>query len=172
MLLRKVNSITRKRSGGQRLANHRDIGNVPITDAQTGFIQHRHGFPLQYKCLYSDSATKDGQGQDSQNSIGLLFQADEYLKPGTTIEATITVQDKPETFCGKVVMVRDHGNYYEIGLWLGRHEDACRARIVEQSCYIEAYIKEKKYRDGPFVLNRDGAAEEWISKYAAGVPGQ
>ena len=169
MLFQKVNSINKKRSRDQHRLYHKDLGNVPITDAQTGFIHHRHGFPLQYKRLWF--GVDDEQTDDIQSNIGLLFQSTQYLKPGTLIEATISLHDRPEKIRGKVVMVRDRGDYYEIGLWLRRHEDASRARIVEQACYIEAYIKEKKFRDGPYILNRDGAAEEWISNNADGVPG-
>ena len=169
MLLQKVNSIMRRRSGDKRRTYLKDIGNVPITDAQTGFIHHRHGFPLDYKRLLPD--IEGEQSGDNQGNTGLLFQSEEYLAPGTSIEATITLKDRLEKIRGKVVMVRDREDYYEISLWLGHHEDASRARIVEQTCYIEEYIKEKKFREGPFVLNREGAAEEWINKYAAGVPG-
>ena len=169
MLLQKVNSIMRKRSRDKRRTTLKSIGNAPITDAQTGFIHHRHGFPLDYKRLLPDIEVE--QPPDSQGNTGLLFQSEEYLEPGTAIEATITLKGRLEKIRGKVVMVRDRDDHYEIGLWLGHHEHASRARIVEQACYIEEYIKEKKFLEGPYVLNREGAAEEWISKYAAGVPG-
>ena len=169
MLFQKVTSLMRKRYRDKRRTGPRTVTNVPITDEQTGFIHHRRGFPLDYKRLLP--GIEGGQSGDNQGNTGLLFQSEEYLEPGTTLEATITLKGSPETIRGKVVMVRDREDHYEIGLWLGHHADASRARIVEQSCYIEEYIKEKKFREGPFVLNHDGAAEEWINKYAAGVPG-
>ena len=169
MLLQKVTSMMRKRYRDKRSTGFRNVTNIPITDEQTGFIHHRHGFPLDFRRLLPD--IEDEQSGDGQGNTGLLFQSEEYLEPGTTIEATITLKDGLEKIRGKVVMVRDREDHYEIGLWLGQNEDACRARIVEQACYIEEYIKEKKFREGPFILNRDGAAEEWINKYAAGVPG-
>lgn len=169
MLLQKVNSIMRKRSRDKRRVSLRHVNNAPITDAQTGFIHHRHGFPLDYRRLVPGFEAE--QSPDSQGNTGLLFRSEEYLEPGTALEAAITLNGRLEKIRGKVVMVRDRDDHYEIGLWLGRHEDASRARIVEQACYIEEYIKDKKFREGPFVLNRDGAAAEWISKYAAGVPG-
>ena len=145
------------------------MGNAPVTDAQTGFIHHRQGVPLQHKRLRYDDGGKRAEG--NQSSTGLLFRSAEHLKPGTVVEVAISLQDRTETMRGKVVMVRDRNDYYEIGLWLHHHEDASRARIVEQTCYIEAYIKEKKFRDGPYILNPEGAAEEWISENAARVPG-
>ena len=169
MLFQKVNSINKKRFKNQHRLYHEDLGNVPITDTQTGFIHHRRGIPLHYKRLLFES--DDEQTGTRQSNIGLLFESAQYLKPGTYIEVTISLDDRPETMRGKVVMVRDRDDYYEIGLWLRHPEHASRARIVEQTCYIEAYIKEKKFREGPYVLNREGAAEEWISKNAAAVPG-
>ena len=96
--------------------------------------------------------------------------AEEYIKPGTFVEITIPLPDKTEQFTGKVVLVRQVGESYEIGLWLQHQEDASRARIVEQICHIEVYMQEKKYRDGPYNLNPDRVAREWISKYASEVP--
>lgn len=169
MLFQKVTSMMRKRHRDKRRTGFRDVASFPITDEQTGFIHHRHGFPLDCKRLVP--GIEEERGRDNQGNTGLLFQSEEYLAPGTAIEATIMLKNRPEKIRGKVVMVRDREEYYEIGLWIGHHEDASRARIVEQTCYIEEYIKEKKFREGPFVLNRDGAAAEWINKYAAGVPG-
>ena len=168
MLSQTINGLKKKFFANQHRVNLREFGNVPITDVQTGFMHHRQGFPFHYKRLLY--AGGNVQGDCKQASIGLLFHSAEYLKPGTMIEATISLHDRTETIRGKVVMVRDRNDYYEIGLWLNQYEDASRARIVEQACYIEAYIKEKKFRDGPYVLNREGAAEEWISKNAARVP--
>ncbi len=140
----------------------------PITDPQTGFIHHPRGFPLKYKRLWF--AGKMPHPGETQSDMGLIFQSDKYLKPGAMVELTIPVRHGMEKFRGKVVMVRNKGDYFEIGLWLGRHEDASRARIVEQLCHIEAYLKEKKFRDGPYVLNPERAAAEWISKNASHVP--
>ena len=53
---------------------------------------------------------------------------------------------------------------------LQHQADASRARIVEQICHIESYLKNKKFREGPYILNRERVAEEWISKYASSVP--
>ena len=169
MLFRKISNLKKKRNRDMRMAYRDYTGNTPITDTQTGFLHHRNGFPLHYKKIWTAEDREHAEGR--QGTIGLLFNSDEYLKPGTVIEATISLNAMPETIRGKVVMVRDRGAYYEIGLWLGHHEDATRARIVEQACHIEAYIKEKKFRDGPYIVNREGAAQEWISKNAACVPG-
>ena len=148
---------------------HCAVVEKPITDTQTGFLYHLRGFPLQYKRVWFNG--KDDHAKGAESNVGLIFQSDKYLKPGITIEVTIPLRDDLEKFRGKVVMVRNHQDgYFEIGLWLKRWKDASRARIVEQLCHIEAYLKEKKFRDGPYVLNRERVAEEWISKHAGSVP--
>ena len=32
------------------------------------------------------------------------------------------------------------------------------------------YLQDKKYREGPYCINRERIAEEWITKYASSVP--
>ena len=169
MLSQQVGRINKKHSEDQYEVCYGAFVDKPITDPQTGFIHHPRGFPLQYKRLRFDD--KDDQADSNRSSIGLLFQSDKYLKLGITVEITIPLRNKLEKFRGKVVMVRNQGDYFEIGLWLKHREDASRARIVEQLCHIEAYFKEKKFRDGPYILNRERVAEEWISKNAGSVPG-
>ena len=169
MLLQLAKNMMGKRLPEAHKAVRTDNEDLPITDAQTGFIHHRQGIPLHYKRFLPDRG--DNPSADERGRVGLLFETRERLKAGTFIEVVITPQGKPEKIRGKVVMVRERDGYYEIGLWLVRHADATRMRILEQSCYIEDYIKEKKFREGPFALNRDGAAQEWIRKYAADLPG-
>ncbi|MCY4155468.1 MAG: hypothetical protein OXD47_08195 [Gammaproteobacteria bacterium] len=144
-------------------------GRLPVTDAQTGFIQHRYDIPLDYKRI--EPAPEEDPLTAQHGNVGLLFESGKRVKPGEFIEVALGLQNKPEKLRGKVVMVRERDGYYEIGLWLATRADASRMRILEQSCYIEDYIKEKKLREGPFALNRDRAAQEWIRKYAADLPG-
>lgn len=160
----------KKKSGKQRNSAFHIRANKPtlIRDEQTGFIHHPAGFPIECKRLWFGDTDK---GADiGNNDIGLIFDSEKYVKPGLTIEITIPLRNEIEKFRGKVVLVRHNGDFYEIGMWLRRHADASRARIVEQICHIEAYLKEKKFREGPYVINRERAAEEWISKYASSVP--
>jgi hypothetical protein len=53
-------------------------------------------------------------------------------------------------------------------MWL-TPEDVHRARVVEQICHIETYLRTKRHQDGPFV-NDERVAEEWVNKYAAAFP--
>lgn len=140
----------------------------PIHDLQTGFIYHPAGFPLECKRVWFNN--NNGPDETECSDIGLIFESEKYIKPGITIEITIPLRHEMEKFRGKVVLVRHNGDFFEIGLWLQRRSDASRARIVEQICHIETYLKEKKYREGPYNLNPEQAAREWINKHAGSVP--
>jgi hypothetical protein len=140
---------------------------TPVRDAQTGFVQHPQGAPLEFRRIRF--ADQRGCALDSSD-FGLLFESDRYVAPGSIIEVNIPLRNGQETFRGKVVMVRHYGGHYEIGLWLRDRADASRVRIVEQVCHIEAYLRRRKFEDGPYILNRERIAQEWITKYAAGVP--
>ena len=140
----------------------------PVRDAQTGFIHHPASVPFECKRIWFNYKQEVPDAETA--NVGLIFQSEKHMKPGVTVEIIIPLRNVTERFRGKVVLVRNLGEYYEIGLWLYRRADANRARIVEQICHIETYLQEKKYREGPYAINRDRVAAEWISKYASSVP--
>lgn len=140
----------------------------PVRDTQTGFIHHPAGFPIEFRRIWFNG--KQELNEDDPGNIGVIFESQKYIKPGATVEIQIPVRGEQEKFRGKVVLVRNKGRHYEIGLWLCHRIDASRARIVEQICHIESYFLKKKYQDGPYTVTRDRVAEEWISKYAGNVP--
>jgi len=133
----------------------------------SGFIHHPSAFPLSCKRLWFDR----GKNHHSENeqTIGLCFRSEKYLKPGISVEISIPLRGEDQKFRGKVVLVRNMDDHFEIGLWLTQAADVHRARIVEQICHIETYLRTKKHQDGPFVSN-ERVAEEWVSKYAAAFP--
>lgn len=169
MVSQKVNKFSKKlRKEGQALYNFARNGVKPVLDVQTGFIHHPPGFPIDFKRLWFAAAgTPITQ---LPGNIGVIFESEKYIRPGTTLEITIPLRNEVEKFRGKVVLVRNAGSHFEIGLWFSCREDASRARIVEQICHIETYIQEKKYREGPYALNRDRVAQEWIINNAGNVP--
>jgi hypothetical protein len=140
----------------------------PITDEQTGFIHHPTSFPIEYKLLrkwhdITGRAAKTGR-------LGVIFTSETYIKPGQLLEIIIPLRNEAVQFTGKVVLVRHYGDHYEIGVGLFHNEDACKVRIVEQICHIEAYLHHRKFKDGPYTNNRDRLTKEWIAKYAANIP--
>ena len=168
---------------GQRLSHthrrHRPLRGVqagagmvatPVCDGQTGFLRHAAGFPLQYRRLRRES--RAGRRDIAESGrIGLMFESDEYVKPGTVLEISIEMPLEDSRFRGRVVLVRHHGEHFQIGVWLEHAADASRMRIVEQMCHIEAYLKQRKFTDGPYSINRERLAAEWIAENAASVPG-
>jgi len=140
----------------------------PIHDTKTGFIQHPAAYPYSIRRMHFWEMYQ--LRKEVPSGLGIMFDSSEYLKPGKFIEFSIPLPDRTEIFSGKVVLVRRNGEQFEIGLWLYCAETASRARLVEQICHIEVYMQEKKYRDGPYNLNPDRVAREWISKYASQVP--
>ena len=132
----------------------------------SGFVHHPSSFPLSYRRLWFNN--KDNTSEDTQ-SMGLCFRSEKYLKPGISIEISIPLNGEVQKFRGKIVLVRNMDDHFKIGLWLTQAADVRRARMVEQICHIETYVRTKKHQDGPFVSN-ERIAEEWISKYAAAFP--
>lgn len=143
-------------------------GANPVRDAQTGFIHHPIGSPLEYKRIWFGDPGQ--QAGNDCSDIGLIFESEEHIPPGATLEIHIPLRGELEQFRGKVVLVRQSGDCWEIGVWFPCRIDASRMRIVEQLCHIEAYLQQKKYVEGPYNLNRDRIAAEWISRHAATVP--
>ena len=156
------------REGTQIMAMRARQQDIPLRDRQTGFIHHPAGFPLEFKRVWFGG--RAAHAEPESHDIGLLFDCDRYLPPGAEIEIRIPLRSDSECFRGHVVLVRHTGECYEIGLWVSCREDAARIRIVEQICHIESYLKQKKYSDGPYAINREQLAAEWIRRYADTVP--
>ena len=136
-------------------------------DLLEGFIKHPERFPLKFRRLRFWQRSKIEPSQNS--NIGLTFFSKEHQKPGSIIEITIPTRKEIHSFMGKVVMVKEADNNYEIGVWLLNVEDGPKLRIVEQICHIELYLNDKRYKEGPF-LSREKLTEEWISRFASSFP--
>jgi hypothetical protein len=137
------------------------------SDLLEGFIKHPKRFPLNFRRLRFWQSAKIEIDQNS--NTGLTFSSHEYQKPGSIIEVTIPTRKEIHQFMGKVVMVKESDDSYEIGIWLIHTEDAPKLRIVEQICHIELYLNDKRYKEGPF-LSKEKLTEEWITRFASGFP--
>jgi hypothetical protein len=144
------------------------LGSQPVRDDQTGFIHHPSGVPIEIRRIWFG----DWRARRSadRSDIGFIFESERYLPPGATVEVTIPTRAGNQRFRGKIVLVRHNGECHDLGLWLPVAEEAVRLRIVEQICHIEAYLQQKKYAEGPYALNRERIAAEWIDRYAGNVP--
>lgn len=133
-----------------------------------GFIHHPPGFPLEWKYLRSWQKLT-GQEHPDQGHLGLCFVADRYVRPGSLLEIAIPIRGEIQKFTGRVILVRNLGEHFEIGIWLSGKADAGRIRIVEQICHIEVYLKHKRHYEGPFV-SPERVAQEWIARFASRFP--
>jgi hypothetical protein len=133
-----------------------------------GFIHHPSAFPLTWRRIRWKRKNYNTP-MEHQANIGLCFECEKYIKPGTLLELEITLRGEIQKFSGRVILVKNKGENFEIGVWLTSKEDASRIRIVEQICHIEAYLKLKRHYEGPFV-SPDRVAQEWISRFASSFP--
>lgn len=134
-----------------------------------GFIHHPPGFPVQWRPLRAKKQIHQPTGDKQHSHLGLCFETDKYIKPGTVLELVIHLRGEDQKFSGRVILVRNKGQLFEIGVWFTSRSDASRLRIVEQICHIEAYLKHKRHYEGPFV-SKERIAQEWISRFASTFP--
>jgi len=136
-------------------------------DLFQGFIKHPERFPLHFRRLrFWETPNLD---EELTPNIGLTFSSKVYQKPGSFLEVTIPTRNEIHKFPGKVVMVKESDEAYDIGLWLLEIEDGAKLRIVEQICHIELYLNDKRYKEGPF-LSKERLTEEWITRFAGSFP--
>lgn len=133
-----------------------------------GFIHHPPGFPIAWHTIRQNRNTSQ-EGTVGRGNIGLCFESDRYIKPDTRLEITIQVRGEVQKFSGRVILVRNKGELFEIGVWFTSKSDASRIRMVEQICHIEAYLTHKRHYEGPFV-SPERVAQEWVSRFASRFP--
>jgi hypothetical protein len=100
---------------------------------------------------------------------GLAFQSRVDFEPGALVEVRIpTVRPRFESRA-RVVWCNARQGEFELGVEFLEVEDAFRARMVEQVCYIETYRQDVLRTEGRS-LSSEEAAMEWIGRYAADFP--
>lgn len=133
-----------------------------------GFIHHPAGYPIEWRTCRQHNPEPECD-YTRQSHIGLCFEAEKYIKPGTLLELSINLRGETQKFSGRVILVRNMGSQFEIGVWFTTKSDASRLRIVEQICHIESYLRLKRHHEGPFV-SPERVAQEWISRFASSFP--
>jgi hypothetical protein len=132
-----------------------------------GFIHHPSDFPLQ--CRRVLSWRRGDPNPADRGNLGVCFESPRSFAPGNMVELSVRLRGESQRFRGEVVLVRETGFAFEVGVWMSSREAAARLRIVEQICHIECYLNEKRERDG-HTVTRENAAQEWISKFASTFP--
>jgi hypothetical protein len=134
------------------------------------FIRHAANVPL----ACNREGHRDDEAQELTNVSfgGLAFVSRERHAPGDVLELSFPSMEKQPSLRGEVVWSRvdgdANGEQYVEGIRFLDERDHFRARLVEQICYIEAYIAQQK--DQGRNLTHEAAAEEWTRKYAAIFP--
>ena len=102
-------------------------------------------------------------------SGGLAFQSKQVINLGTIVYIKIAYTQPIFEAMAKVIWCRKHQDGAELGVEFLNSDDAFMARMVEQICHIETYKNEVSLKEGR-TLTTEGAALEWVSKYAANFP--
>ena len=117
------------------------VSAVRNDNSNNDFIPHPAQFPLRYKRrpLLPWSSKKS---EPATGDVGLSFHSEKYIRAGTTLDLEIPLRGQVQRFTARVVMVREHLNGFEIGLWFSSIGDAARVRIVERICQTECYSQQ------------------------------
>ena len=93
----------------------------------------------------------------------------EPLLPGLAVEVSIATLNGGIAFPATVLWCRRRAPLFEAGARFAPSVDPFRARMLQQICYIEAY-RHRIYKTTGRTPSADGAALEWIRKFASRFP--
>ena len=99
----------------------------------------------------------------------MTFESDHNLDVGSIIRINIPYVNPTFETESRVVWCKKKESFYEAGVEFLEIDDAFKARLVEQICYIEHYRKEILEVEGR-EMSSEEAANEWIGKFAATFP--
>jgi len=97
---------------------------------------------------------------------GLAFNSSHEVEPGSLVEVRIPCVRPAFVTKARVAWCKAQAGGFELGVEFLDADDAFRARMVEQICYIENYRKSVYETEGR-ALTSEEAALEWIGKHAA-----
>lgn len=132
------------------------------------FIRHPSGIPIEVGS--AGQLVHASRGINDIGIGGLAFCCDCALERGMVVEIRIPLVRPPFEMNGRVAWCRERGEFFELGIEFLADDDAFRARMVEQVCYIENYRGQVAATEGR-ILSSEEAALEWITKFAADFPG-
>lgn len=131
------------------------------------YIRHPSDIPIEYEI--QNAAESRAERLSNVSLGGLSFFSSTEVSIGSTIRVRISMVQPQFEASGKVVWCFRHDEHYEVGIELTDHDEAYRARMIEQVCHIEHYKRDVLQKEGR-KLTGEQAAMEWISKYAAEFP--
>jgi hypothetical protein len=131
------------------------------------FIRHPINVPIEVSV--GQTCAEDTTHTSNIGVGGLAFHFDQKLQPGTMVHIKIPYVHPAFETDAKVIWCRERLHGMDLAVEFLTVDDAFKARMIEQICYIENYrcmVKSNESRS----LTVEEAAIEWISKYAAGFP--
>jgi PilZ domain len=131
------------------------------------YIRHPSDIPISYKPEGTDEHTEENLRNIGHG--GLSFTSKKPIEIGTTIHIRIPIRKPAFEAKGIVSWCHKENDCYEVGVSFATEHTEFRVRMVEQVCYIEHYKKEILEKEDRFLSGKE-AAEEWVSKNAAGFP--
>lgn len=132
------------------------------------FIRHPVDVPIEV--YVANDRASDNKILASDIGVGgLAVRSRMALEPGTLVNIKISYIEPPFETRARVVWCRKRQEWIELGIEFLNFDDAFRARMVEQICYIENYKDLARRNDGRD-LTIEEAATEWICKYAKNFP--
>lgn len=132
-----------------------------MTEPQV-YIQHPKNIALEILSV------PDTEPRTDILPLGLICHQSEPQTVGSQIILKHPALPENQPIEASVVWCRRQKSGYQIALGFRTEEDLYRIRMLEQLCHIQLYQKEMKQEGRK--LSAEGAAVEWISKYAAHFP--
>lgn len=154
-----------------KISDHETIQpkDILLDKMATGFLYHPENTPLKVKRLWRVPELNRDEEKSGESTLGLCFTSQKHYVAGSSLELTISIHGEDHKFSGQIVLIKENLQGYNVGVWLRSQMDACRARIVEQVCYIDSYLEDQPDRNIlPF--NQEQRIREWISQNAAQIP--
>jgi len=152
----------------QNADTHRSL-DFQVDEIATDFIYHPENLSLNTRYIKQLPELDQDELKSGKSTLGLCFTSKKHHLPGSNLEITIPVRGDRHKFIGLVVFIRKIEQGYKTGIWLRSQTDACRARILEQICYIDGYL-ENRQKQSKVPINTDQEIEGWISRNAALFP--
>jgi hypothetical protein len=136
--------------------------NIAFADeVPLGFISYPKNIPLNAKHIWRLPELTADEVKSGESELGLCFTSNKHHKIGTLMEVTISMRGDDHIFVGQVVLIKGGDRGYNVGVWLRSQTDACRARIIEQICYMDSSLETGR-QHSLATIKKEKGMREWI----------